>query len=207
MYFSGKAVCIGVNPCFDVTLRLKELDDDKVNRVQSESRQAAGVAVNIARRLRSLRIQATVCGIAGQDNLRAFTDELVSEGIRSDFIKIPGAIRENLTILCGGKTYKINRSGPLCTSEALAELRGYLNTVVSQEDVVIFGGAPASGMTVAEYASLMRLAGSLGMRVVVDTDVLKADHLFAIKPFIAAPNIHELEYIMGRKLPKYEDRL
>ena len=139
--------------------------------------------------------------------MRRYMDDLRREGIGCSFIKIPGAIRENLTILTEGKTIKINRAGPPCTPEAIAEMRGYLNTVAKPGDTVIFGGAPSAGMNVETYASLMQLAGSLGMRVVIDTDVLKAEHLMRIKPWLIAPNIHELEYIMSRRLTTEEERL
>ena len=200
MNYSGRYICIGLNPCFDVTLTLLGLDDDKVNRVVSERREAAGVALNVARALRNLRVSAVVCGFAGESDLQEYMADIRRQGIGCSFVKIPGGIRENLTLLCEGRTIKINRSGPACTAEAVAEMRGYLNTVAQPGDTVIFGGAPAAGMSVEEYASLMELAGSLGMRVVIDTDVLKAEHLYRIRPWLIAPNIHELEYILsGRR--------
>ena len=207
MEYSGRYICVGLNPCFDVTLTLRELDDDKVNRVVNERCEAAGVALNVARALRNLRVSAQVCGFAGADNMQHYMADVRREGIGASFIRIPGAIRENLTLLTEGKTIKINRAGPTVPAEAIAEMRGYLNTVALPGDTVIFGGAPAAGMKVEEYASLMELAGSLGLRVVIDTDVLKAEHLMRIKPWLIAPNIHELEYIVSRKLETEAERL
>ena len=128
MKYLGKFICIGLNPSFDLTLSVDELSDDAVNRATSEYREAAGVATNIARDLTRLRLPASVVGIAGENNLREYMGELCRENIPSHFIKVPGNIRENITLLVGErdvKTIKINRAGPKCTASALAELRGY----------------------------------------------------------------------------------
>lgn len=206
MAYFGKFVCVGLNPCFDVTLSLRQLDEDKVNRVADETRHAAGVALNVAAALHRLRLPCCVAGIAGQDNLQAYISELSAMGIPAHFIKTEGAIRENLTLLYQGKTVKINRPGPECTPVALSEFRGYLNRIAAPGDTVVFGGRCAQGMTPESYASVIELAANLGMRVVIDTDVLVADHLFKIRPWLIKPNRHELEMICSREL-RTEDEL
>ena len=47
-------ICVGVSPCFDITLVLDALEPDHVSRVSDELREAAGVAVNVARELKRL---------------------------------------------------------------------------------------------------------------------------------------------------------
>ena len=210
MKYLGKFICIGLNPSFDLTLSVDELSDDAVNRATSEYREAAGVATNIARDLTRLRLPASVVGIAGENNLREYMGELCRENIPSHFIKVPGNIRENITLLVGErdvKTIKINRAGPKCTASALAELRGYFNTVASEGDTVIFGGSCPPGSTPEAYASLMEYVSTLGMRVVVDTDVLRADHYFRIKPWLIKPNEHELEKICSTKFENDDDMI
>lgn len=203
MKYLGKFICIGLNPSFDLTLSVDELDDYNVNRVKSEYREAAGVATNIARDLTRLRLPAEIVGVAGENNAREYITELSRENIPVHFITIPGAIRENITLLVGEgektKTVKINRAGPACTKLALDQLRGFFDTVASPNDTVIFGGSCPPGVAPDAYASLIEYVSMLGMRVVVDTDVLRADHYFRIRPWLIKPNEYELSKICSTK--------
>lgn len=211
MEYNGKFICIGLNPSFDLTISVDELSDDFVNRAVSEYREAAGVATNIARNLHRLQLTATVAGIAGENNLREYMTELCRENIPCSFIKVPGSIRENITLLvgkgAGAKTIKINRAGPTCTAAALAELRGYFSQIASPDDTVIFGGSCPPGISTEAYASLMEYVSAMGMRVVVDTDVLHADHYFRIKPWLIKPNEFELERICSTKFENEDEMI
>ena len=200
-----KYICVGLSPCFDLTMEIDELHDDKVNRTKSETRHPAGVSLNIATALKNLQLPAQLIGIAGQDNLREYQLEMQARGIPGYLIGVPGRIRENITLLIsegafGGKTIKINRNGPPVPGCAVDEIRGELGKRIEDGDVVIFGGKMAAGMTSEQYADMMILAGNLGGRVVVDTDSLSLHHIMHIRPWLLKPNHHELQALIGREM-------
>ena len=99
-----KIVSITLNPSIDVTLWTDGLHSDEVNRVTDEMREVGGKGINVSRVLHSFG-QDTLClSVAGQDNCQEFAGFLERESLRYEYMKVEGAVRENLTLRCDGQT-------------------------------------------------------------------------------------------------------
>ncbi|MBE6753477.1 MAG: hypothetical protein E7559_03870 [Ruminococcaceae bacterium] len=205
-------VC-GVSPAFDLTLELDSLDDDRVNRVRNERRIAAGKALNAARELTRLGQSCVLFGLAGRESWEEYTNGAASLPNAPEEISLAmtdGAVRENLTLLVGGKTIKINRKGAVCAKEHIAVLKKMLLERMAADEgerIVIFTGSMPEGMTSDDYADLMQAAGDAGARIAVDTAALSREQLLDVSPWLIKPNEHELAHICGLSDPDDEQLL
>jgi len=189
-------ICVGVSPCFDITLVLDALEPDRVSRVSDEMREAAGVAVNVARELKRLGKRAVVTGLLNEDGSDEYCDALDSEHIENDFVHIPGRVRINITMLVGNDTYKVNRRS-VCPADSAGRLRMKLLDWAGSRSIVVFGGATPEGMSPEQYTQLMCSARDAGAKVAVDTDVLTREQIVEIKPWLYKPNASELAALCG----------
>ena len=126
-------VTITLNPSIDVTLWVDGLDDDKVNRVQKERREAGGKGVNVARVTGDFGIHTCCIVVAGKDNADELHRYLDDEDLLCDMLRVDGAVRENLTLRCGGADETTLRE-PLWRSEGTTDqLYLALRLAVAQE--------------------------------------------------------------------------
>lgn len=193
-------ICVGVSPCFDITLVLDALEPDRVSRVADELREAAGVSVNVARELKRLGKRSVVTGLLNEDGSDEYCDALDAEHMENDFVFIPGRVRINITLLVGKDTYKVNRRS-VCPTDAAGRLRMKLLDWASPRSVVVFGGVTPEGMSPEQYTQLMCAARDAGARVAVDTDVLTREQLIEVKPWLYKPNRSELAALCGLDEP------
>lgn len=197
---SNTFICVGVSPCFDATLVLDALEPDKVSRVSKELREAAGVALNVARELKRQGKRSVVTGLLNEDGSDEYGKALDESGIRHDFVFVPGRVRVNITLLVGHDTYKVNRRS-VCPTDAAGRLRMKLLDWSTKNSVFVFGGATPDGMSPEQYADLMLTARKTGSRIAVDTDVLSLEQLREVKPWLYKPNARELSQLFGLDEP------
>ncbi|MBQ4313124.1 MAG: hexose kinase [Clostridia bacterium] len=183
-------LCVGVNPSFDITLTLDGLDTDRVNRVRSESRLAAGKAVNVARALHSAQRDCRLMLVLGEDNAKEFLSQI--SNIETEIHIIPGATRENLTLLSGGDTIKINRDGAQVRAEDIDALEVAVRAHADAADIVVFSGSLPPGMESDGFLRLVRAASLSDVRVALDTAALSREQVSCVRPWLYKPNEHEL---------------
>ena len=199
-------IICGVNPAFDLTLELDALDTDRVNRVRRAHRAAAGKALNVAHELTRLGTRCVLTGFVGKrsaGSYRAGIEALEYPPERCEFEGCEGEVRENLTLLVAGQTIKINRAGAPCTAENVEHMRERLEGLLRDCEgaVCVFTGSMPDGMTAQQYMQLMSAAANMGARLVIDTDVLTAQQLCELRPWLIKPNEHELASICGLHEP------
>lgn len=198
-YRARYLVC-GVNPAFDLTLELDALDDDRVNRVRAERREAAGKALNVARELTRLGTECLLTGLAGALSADSYESGIASlpDSPPTELVRCAdGGVRENLTLLAGGRTFKVNRDGFRCTAEEVEALKAKICSRADSGTVCVFTGSMPGGMTAEQYAGLMAAAKERGARIAVDTDALPREMLVSLRPWLIKPNEHELARICG----------
>ena len=99
-----RIIAVSLNPALDVTLWVKTLDFNEPNKTTDEKVYAGGKAINIARVFASYQDESVRClGVAGCDNYQTLTTLLKEDGVNFDFVQIPGAVRENLTLVIPDK--------------------------------------------------------------------------------------------------------
>lgn len=195
----ARVLCVGVNPALDITLVLDGLDADRVNRVESEHRQAAGKAANVACALASKGVSTALCGCYGGDTWAEWNALFGKRSTDVELLPVitPGCTRQNITLLADGKTVKINRAGDAVDVQAVEKLTSLLTSWLRPEDVVVFTGSIPPGMSREQYLELMKHASDMGARIAVDTDGLTESELLSVRPWLYKPNAHELSKLCG----------
>lgn len=194
-----KVLCVGVNPSFDITMVLDGLDDDRVNRVEREHRQAAGKAANVACALAEKGVTAVLTGCFGEETWADWRGlyEKRSSAVELVPVLTPGATRQNITLLTGGKTIKINRAGDDVGPDAAEKIAAVLDSLLEAGDIAVFTGSIPPGMSREQYVAVIRRASDVGARTVVDTDALSESRLLSARPWLYKPNAHELAKLCG----------
>ena len=199
-------LCVGVNPAFDITMKLTSLEYGEVSRVYAESRRAAGKAYNVCRELDRLAakdhfdLTADHCCILGRDNLSEYLADCRADGISCRYVEAAGKTRENLTILVDNaeSELKINRSGFRCDADIVSALR---DVILSKPyEHIIFSGSMPEGMSAEQYVQLMRAAKETGARLTIDTTALSLEQLCELSPWLYKPNDTELCRLFGLDL-------
>lgn len=198
-----KIICVGINPAFDVTMRLASLRCGEVSRVYDETKRAAGKALNVAETLLRADAAAEYACLLGEDNIGAYTARLEELGIIYEAVVCPGATRENLTLLVDGedKEYKINREGFRAGRKKIDMLSEIIIKRLTGYDaggkIAIFSGSMPPGVTEGDYAAMMAAAKDAGAALAIDTEALSADTMVSLSPWLYKPNGEELCRLLG----------
>lgn len=198
-------ITVTLNPSIDVTLWLDGLHPDKANHVLDESREVGGKGINVSRVVHSFGQETLCISVAGEDNCREFAGYLEREDLRYEFIKVEGAVRENLTLRSDGQTVKLNRKGPSLSAMMIGALMALIQSRVRPGDIVVFAGSLPENVSVEDYVELILAVKKAGVLIALDSDVLTRRDYRRIAPWLIKPNIHELRHILEVKGTSVDD--
>lgn len=101
---------VTLNPSIDYIVRLDKVNLGSVNRMDSDDKFAGGKGINVSRILKRLGIENTATGFIGGFTGKFITDNLISEGIASNFVEVDQDTRINVKIKADAET-EINGPG------------------------------------------------------------------------------------------------
>lgn len=194
---------VTLNPSIDYIVRLDKVNVGSVNRMESDDKFAGGKGINVSRVLKRLGIDNTATGFIGGFTGKFITDTLENEAIATDFVQVLEDTRINVKIKADAET-EINGTGPIVTSEQLAELKEILSGL-SEQDTVVFAGSSNKNLGNIVYKELIRLTRQTGAQVVCDFEGQTLIDSLEFQPLLVKPNNHELGDIFGVKLEKLDE--
>lgn len=194
---------VTLNPSIDYIVRLDKVNVGSVNRMESDDKFAGGKGINVSRVLKRLGIDNTATGFIGGFTGKFITDTLENEAIATDFVQVLEDTRINVKIKADAET-EINGTGPIVTSEQLAELKEILSGL-SEQDTVVFAGSSNKNLGNVVYKELIRLTRQTGAQVVCDFEGQTLIDSLEFQPLLVKPNNHELGDIFGVKLEKLDE--
>lgn len=179
------------NPALDYVVFLDAMRLGDINRTKRESIFYGGKGINVSTILNMLGMETTALGFVAGFTGRAIEEGVGSLGIRTDFIHLPqGNSRINVKIKHGDET-EINGQGPVITEEAIDSLFAKLDTLGSEDILVLAGSIPNTLPEDIYERILARLEGK-GIRIVVDATKDLLLNVLKYHPFLIKPNNHEL---------------
>ena len=195
---------ITFNPALDYIVKMDKFDLGHVNRTTREDVYAGGKGINVSIVLNNLSVENKALGfIAG------FTGDEIERRVRefgcdTDFVKLnEGMSRINVKMKADVES-EINGGGPDISKEALDELYSKLDSLKS-EDILVLAGSIPKTLPVDIYETIMKKYSDRGVRFIVDTTGESLLKVLSYKPFLIKPNHHELAELFNVKINSREE--
>ena len=189
---------VTLNPAVDKTYTCTGILPGQVNRMDSAKNLAGGKGINVAKVLRQYGYPVrTLGGYSG----KLIEDYVISIGAESLFTKVAGETRCSVNILSqDGYVTELLEPGPGILGEEFHRfLRDFEEGISDCELVALCGSVPES-VPGGIYSDLIRWAKVKGKKVLLDTSGTFLKESVREAPFMAKPNLRELEFLTGRRL-------
>lgn len=195
---------ITFNPALDYIVKVSNFKDGEVNRSEEEEIYAGGKGINVSIVLNNLGIENKALGfIAG------FTGEEIEKRVRdfgctTDFIKLKSGTSRINVKLKSTKESEINGQGPTINKEELSELFKKLETLTS-DDILVLAGSIPNTLPKNVYETIMEKLQSKNIKIIVDATGELLLNVLKYNPFLIKPNHHELGELFNKTLKTKEE--
>jgi 1-phosphofructokinase family hexose kinase len=200
-------VTVTLNAAIDRTLLVPNFQLGQRHRASVGFTSAGGKGINIARAARSLGVPVVATGLAGGRNGTLLVEELTTEGILNDFVRIRGESRTSTAVLdpTSNVYTEINEWGPEVADDELGVLREKLTYLAQGADYVVFAGSLPRGVDPGFYGELIRDANRRGLLTVLDSEGEALRLGLEAEPYLVAPNLREAEALVGHEFVDPDD--
>jgi 1-phosphofructokinase len=196
-------VTVTLNAALDHSLECPGFRAGAVNRVTSHRMDPGGKGINVAAFLADWVRPVTATGFLGRDNAQPFEALFRARGIEDHCRRVEGETRANLKVLdaVGGQVTDINLPGVRVSGEDWAALKRDVAALAGRRRWFVLAGSLPAGLPESAYAELVHVLRGAGCFVALDASGPSMRLGVEERPDLIKPNIHELEELVGRKLP------
>jgi 1-phosphofructokinase family hexose kinase len=199
---------VTLNAALDKTLRVANLQIGLRHRCQPGLIQPGGKGINVARALKGLGQPVIATGLAGGRTGIRIIEDLTTEGILNDFVRIGGESRTStLVIDPAGHTTptEIVEYGPEVSEAELATVTAKLAYLMKGASGVIFAGSLPRKVPEEWYAGALREARKQKLFTILDSEGEPLRRGVAAEPDLVAPNQQEAEELVGFEFQTDQD--
>jgi 1-phosphofructokinase family hexose kinase len=202
-------VTVTVNAALDRTLTVPVFQIGYRHRSSDVLALAGGKGINVARALKQLDVPVVATGLTGGRTGTRIVEELTSEAILNDFVRITGESRTSTAVVdpTGGSYTEINEWGPEVTAAELGTLMEKLHYLARGADFVVLAGSLPRKVPTSFYADAIRDLARRDVRVVLDSEGEPLRAGVDAGPFLVSPNQAEAEQLVGQELEDDDDFL
>jgi 1-phosphofructokinase family hexose kinase len=202
-------VTVTLNAALDRTLTVPNVQLGQRHRASQGLTLAGGKGINVARALKRLDVPVVATGLAGGRTGMRIIEELTSEAILNDFVRIADESRTSTAVVdpTAGTYTEINEWGPHVEPEELVILLEKISYLARGADVVVFAGTLPRGVAESFYAEAIRDLNRRNVRVVLDSEGSPLRLGVEAEPFLVTPNQREAEGLVGQEFNDDEDYL
>jgi len=188
-----------LNPAVDREYTVPSLESDCVSRSIASRLDYGGKGFNVSRLLKSMGVPSTATGFLGGYTGQILENGLKSLGIETDFIRIPGETRTNISIVTEMHDHyiKINEKGPLVDESRQKELLDKIACLVKKGDWCVIAGSLPPGIDEHYYAQIVKLLHQHEAQALLDTSGVALQLGCAGNPFLVKPNLEEAKLLTG----------
>jgi 1-phosphofructokinase/tagatose 6-phosphate kinase len=200
-------ITVTLNAAIDRTLTVPNFQRGQRHRASQGLTLAGGKGINVARALKRLDVPVVATGLAGGRTGTRIVEELTSEAILNDFVRIADESRTSTAVVdpTAASYTEINEWGPAVEPDELAHLHEKLRYLSSGADFVVFAGTLPRGVAEDFYAEEMRELNRRGIRTVLDSEGEPLRLGIESEPFIVSPNQTEAEGLVGQEFRDADD--
>ena len=202
-------VTVTTNAALDRTLTVPVFQIGFRHRSSEVLTLAGGKGINVARALKILDVPVVATGLAGGRTGTRIIEELTSEAILNDFVRIAAESRTSTAVVdpTAGTHTEINEWGPEVGAVELETLVEKLHYLSRGADFVVLSGSLPRKVATTFYADAVRDLSRRDVRVVLDSEGEPLRLAVEAGPFLVSPNQREAEQLVGpgargrRRLP------
>jgi len=200
-------VTVTLNAAIDRTLEVPNFQRGQRHRARRSLTLAGGKGINIARALKRLNVPVVATGLAGGRTGTRIVEELTSEAILNDFVRIADESRTSTAVVDHVATSytEINEWGPHVEPEELETLREKLHYLSRGAETVVFAGTLPRGVAEDFYAEAIRDLNRRGVQTVLDAEGEPLRLAVEAEPYLVSPNQGEAEALAGQEFHDDED--
>jgi 1-phosphofructokinase/tagatose 6-phosphate kinase len=202
-------VTVTLNAALDRTLTVPNFQLGQRHRASQGLTLAGGKGINIARALKILDLPVVATGLAGGRTGTRIVEELTSEAILNDFVRIADESRTSTAVVdpTAGTYTEINEWGPQVTPEELGILLDKINYLARGADMVVFAGTLPRAVQESFYAEAVRELNRRNVHAVLDSEGTPLRLGVEAEAFLVSPNQREAEGLVGQEFTDDEDYL
>jgi 1-phosphofructokinase family hexose kinase len=202
-------ITVTVNAALDRTLTVPVFQIGYRHRSTEVLTLAGGKGINIARALKRLEVPVIATGLTGGRTGTRIVEELTSEAILNDFVRITDESRTSTAVVdpTAGTYTEINEWGPGVSQSELGTLMEKLHYLSRGADFVVLAGSLPRKVPTSFYADAIRDLTRRDVRVVLDSEGEPLHLGVQAAPFLVSPNQREAEQLVGQELEEDEDFL
>jgi 1-phosphofructokinase family hexose kinase len=188
-------VTVTVNAALDRTLTVPAFQIGHRHRSSDVLTIAGGKGINVARALKLLDVPVVATGLCGGRTGTRIVEELTSEAILNDFVRIAGESRTSTAVVdpTSGTYTEINEWGPEATASELETLMEKLHYLARGADFVVFAGSLPRKVSTSFYGDAVRDLARRDVRVVLDSEGAALQAGVDASPFLVSPNQGEAD--------------
>jgi 1-phosphofructokinase/tagatose 6-phosphate kinase len=200
-------VTVTVNAALDRTLTVPVFQIGFRHRSSEVLTLAGGKGINVARTLKALDVPVVATGLAGGRTGTRLVEELTSEAILNDFVRIAAESRTSTAVVdpTSGTYTEINEWGPEVTPAELETLMEKLHYLARGADFVVLAGSLPRKVPTSFYGDAIRDLARRDVRVVLDSEGDPLRYGVEAAPFLVSPNQSEAEQLVGQELEDDDD--
>jgi 1-phosphofructokinase/tagatose 6-phosphate kinase len=202
-------VTVTLNAAIDRTLSVPNFQLGQRHRASQGLTLAGGKGINVARALKRLDVPVVATGLAGGRTGTRIVEELTSEAILNDFVRIADESRTSTAVVdpTSAKFTEINEWGPQVSEEELAMLLDKISYLARGADMVVFAGTLPRAVDESFYANAIRDLNRRNVRAVLDSEGQPLRLGVEAEPYLVSPNQREAEGLVGQEFSDDEDYL
>jgi 1-phosphofructokinase/tagatose 6-phosphate kinase len=202
-------ITVTMNAAIDRTLTVPNFQRGQRHRASAGLTLAGGKGINIARALKQLGVPVVATGLVGGRTGIRVVEELTSEAILNDFVRIEGESRTSTAIVdpTGSSYTEVNEWGPHVEPEELDMLLEKLVYLSQGADYVVFAGSLPRGVDEGFYGEAVRDLNRRGVQTVLDCEGEPLRLGVQAEPLLVSPNEREAEALVGQEFNDDDDFL
>jgi 1-phosphofructokinase family hexose kinase len=200
-------VTVTLNAALDRTLTVPNFQRGQRHRASGGLTLAGGKGINVARALKRLGVPVIATGLAGGNTGTRIVEELTSEAILNDFVRIADESRTSTAVVDPTATSytEINEWGPHVEPEELEILREKLRYHTSGAEAVVFAGSLPRAVGDDFYAEVIRDLARRRVDAVLDSEGEPLRLGTGAEPAFVSPNQREAESLVDQEFHKEQD--
>ena len=200
-------VTVTLNAALDRTLTVPNFQRGQRHRASQGLMLAGGKGINIARALKLLGVPVVATGLVGGRTGTRIVEELTSEAILNDFVRIEDESRTSTAVVdpTAPAYTEINEWGPSVRPEELEMLLEKLTYLARGADAVVFAGSLPRDVDEGFYGEAVRELNRRGVQTVLDSEGQPLRLGVQAEPFLVSPNEREAEGLVGQEFSDDDD--